>query len=96
MKLLNIWSVGTLLGENVGQVITYLVSRGASWNKYLLNHVRAGVHRRPTPEYVTAVYLLMFSRAFPRSGNVLSFLAPPFFARFLSVFLSPVFHPVSI
>ena len=63
---------------------------------YLLNLLCAEVHIRPTPEQATAVYLLMFSRASPRSGYVLSFLAPLFFSRFLSVFLSPVFHLVSI
>ena len=33
-KLLHIWSVGALLRRNMGQVITYLVGRGASWAEY--------------------------------------------------------------
>ena len=42
---------------------------------YLLNPLRAEVHIRPTPQHATAVYHLMFSRVFPRSGYNLSFIA---------------------
>ena len=81
------------------------IPMGKEWNSttdrpliydYLLNPLRPEVHIKPTPEHATVVYLLMYSRASPRSGYVVSFLAPLFFSRFLSVFLSPVFHLVSI
>ena len=61
---------------------------------YLLNPLRAEVHIRLTPEHATAVYLLMFSRVSP--GQVIIFHLSLFFSRFLSVFLSPVVHLMSI
>ena len=61
---------------------TYLLTQSSSCGS---------VHKADTRARHCSLSLDVFS-SFPTSGYVLSFLTPSFFSKFLSVFLSPVFH----